>query len=257
MPPRISIITVCLNSAQTIRDTLISVASQDFHEVEHLIIDGGSRDGTLEVVRAEAGPCARLVSEPDLGIYDAMNKGIGLATGDVVGFLNADDTFAGPHVLQRVCEVMSRPGVDACYGDLVYVDSADPSRIVRYWKSGPFRPGSFSRGWVPPHPTFFTRASTYRQHGSFDLRYRLAADFDLLVRLFEGRRIAAEYLPEVLVRMRTGGATNKNLLNIFKQNLEICRALYRNGVPPSPFFAVSKVAARLRQRMTRFAGAVR
>lgn len=230
---KISIITVCYNSAETIGDTLRSVREQTYGDIEHLVIDGGSNDNTLSVVKAEGSHVAKVVSERDSGIYDAMNKGIALATGAVIGFINADDLYASPAVLAEVAALFDDPNIDACYGDLCYVKQDDTCAVVRYWQSSDFRPCTFEAGWCPPHPTFFVRREIYERFGTFDLGYRIAADVELMMRFLEVHQVRAKYLPEVLVKMRMGGTTNRNLSNIVKQNIEILRALKQHGLRSS------------------------
>ena len=245
---KISIITATYNSAKTIADTLDSIANQTFDDIEHIVIDGQSGDGTLSILDSHRGRIARIVSEPDLGIYDAMNKGIALATGDIVGLLNSDDAFATRDSLLRVAIAMQDPEIDCCYGDLVYVDSDDLQKVVRYWKSRPFAPGLFRRGWVPPHPTFYVRRHVYERHGMFNLNYRLAAEFELMLRMLEKHRIRSAYIRAVLVKMRLGGATNQSLLNIWRQNVEIYRSAQQHEIGMSlTQFVLAKIWARSSQ----------
>ena len=245
---KISIITVCYNSVATLGDTLASVAAQDYPDVEHIVIDGGSTDGTQALVEREGSHVKVLVSEPDKGIYDAMNKGFKLANGQVIGFLNADDMFAGDQVISRVASAFEYRKIEACFGDLLYV-AEDNLSVVRYWKSCPFVPGSFAHGWSPAHPTFYIRRSALERLGGFDLSYRLAADTELMMRYLEKGGVRAAYIPQVLVRMRVGGATNRSLRNIFRQNQEIFRALKKNDVPYSLIsFMLHKLANRIGQR---------
>lgn len=246
---KISVITVCYNSAETIGHTLRSVRDQTHGEIEHIIVDGASKDNTLEVVAAEGPHVAKLVSEKDNGIYDAMNKGIALASGDIVAFINADDFYAGPCVLTTVAEAFEKSDADCCYGDLCYVSQGDPTRTVRYWRSADFVPGAFEKGWCPPHPTFFVRRSVYQRLGGFDLSFKIAADFELMARYLEAARISSHYIPEVLVKMRLGGTTNRSLSNIFKQNAEIGRALKKLGLR---FSLVSFVLNKLVSRAIQF-----
>lgn len=249
---KISLVTVTWNSAATIGDTLRSVNAQTHPDVEQIVVDGGSRDATLAIVRDQGLRVAVLVSEPDRGIYDAMNKGLRLARGDVIGLINSDDFLAGPGVLAKVAAVFGDLAVDAVYGDLCYVAQNDPARVVRYWRSSPFRSGLFARGWAPPHPTLYIRRSLYERYGGFDLAYPLAADLELMARYFEVHRLRARYVPEVFVHMRTGGATNRSLANIARQNREIWHALRKHGLAGSMAgFALRKVASRLRQFITR------
>lgn len=242
---KISVITVCFNSSATIADTLRSVAMQTHPEVEHIVIDGGSTDTTLELVKCHGARVTRIVSEPDRGIYDAMNKGLALATGNVVGFLNSDDFFVDAHVLEHVCAAMRTPGVDACYGDLEFVDQLKLDRVVRFWKAGPYRKGACARGWMPPHPTFYARRRAYEQHGGFDLSFRMAADFEMSLRLLEVAHLHAVYLPKVMVQMRTGGASNRGLASLVRNNRETSRACVKHGFAGGPRFLASRLLYKL------------
>jgi glycosyltransferase involved in cell wall biosynthesis len=245
---KISVITVCHNAARTINDTHDSIRRQTYSDIEHILVDGGSTDGTLDIIGSYQDSSVTLISEPDAGIYDAMNKGIGLAGGEVVGILNADDVYANEHILEKIAEVFGNPAIEACYGDLVYVKNLDLHRIVRYWSAGPYAVGSFARGWCPPHPTFFVRKEVYDRHGCFDLHFGLAADFELMLRFLEKKRINTAYLPEIIVRMRLGGATNNSLRNILVQNKEIIMAFKKNQIYLSiPEFFAKKFWARFRQ----------
>lgn len=247
---KITVITVSYNSAATIADTVRSVASQSHSEVEHLVIDGWSADGTVQMAEAHRHPNLVLSSEPDKGIYDAMNKGLSRATGEVIGFLNADDFYADTNVLARVAKVFEDdPSVEACFGDLVYV-SEDNSKIVRYWKSRPYEKGSFALGWCPAHPTFYIRRSALERLGQFDLTYWLAADIEFMMRYLERGAVRSAYIPSVQVRMRVGGVTNQSLRNILQQNREIFHALRKNQVAHNAVsFWTHKVANRLWQRV--------
>lgn len=256
---KITVITVSYNSAATIADTLLSVASQTHPNIEHLVIDGRSTDNTVQVVEANWHPNLLLSSAPDKGIYDAMNKGLSRATGEVVGFLNADDFFADADAVARVAKAFEdNPSVEVCFGDLLYI-SQDKQSVVRYWKSQPFTTGSFARGWSPAHPTFYIRRSALARMGGFDLSYRLAADTEMMMRYLEKGRVSSVYISKVQVRMRVGGETNRSLCNIFGQNKEIFRALKRNGVPYSVIsFMLHKLANRFQQRwaVSRFKGQI-
>jgi len=218
---KISILTVCYNSAATLGDTLESVASQTYPNVEHIVVDGGSTDGTVDMLKARDQGRTKWVSEHDDGIYDAMNKGIFMATGDVVGTLNADDFYMSNHVLEDIAQVFLDTSIDACYGDLVYVSQNDVNHIVRLWKSNDYKSGLFKSGWMPAHPTFFVRKNVYERLGGFNLNYKIAADFELMFRFIEQEKIKTKYVPKILVRMRLGGTTNQSFSNIIKQNKEI------------------------------------
>lgn len=248
---KITVITVAYNAAATIAETIRSVAAQDYPKVEHIVIDGASLDGTAEIARRTPGRVSRLVSEPDDGLYDAMNKGLALATGDVVGFLNADDVYAHSGVLNRVAESLSNANVDACYADLVYVAPSDPHRIVRYWRSRPYEDGLFEKGWMPAHPTFYVHRSVYERLGGFDLAYKRQADFELTMRLMRVHKIRTVYVPEVWVRMRSGGLSNSSIIGVLKGNWEAYRACRAHGLRVTPFFIFRKIAGRIPQFFAR------
>ena len=237
---KITVITVTYNSAATVVDTLRSVAAQTHADIEHLIIDGGSTDDTLALVQSHGPHVARVVSERDQGIYDAMNKGLALATGEVVGFLNSDDIFADTLVIERVAKAMRVPGVDACYGDLAFVDQDNLSRVIRYWRPGAHLKGACARGWVPPHPTFYARRRAYEQHGGFDLAFPMAGDFEMGLRLLDVAGLNAVYIPALLVRMRTGGASNGGLSSVIRNNRETSRACVKHGFPGGVKFLASR-----------------
>lgn len=226
---KITIITVCYNSESTIADTLLSVANQSFQEVEHLVIDGNSTDLTIKVVESNRHRNLLLFSEPDNGIYDAMNKGFRHASGEVIGFLNSDDYYVDVSVLEKVAMAFQDQSVEACYADLEYV-TQDNSRIARYWKSKSFAKGDFARGWCPAHPTFYVRKSALERLGYFDTSFKFAADVEFMMRYLEGGALKSVYIPHVMVRMRLGGSSNKSWANILKQNKEIFRALRKNKV---------------------------
>ena len=250
---KISVITVSYNSATTIGDTVLSVASQMHPDIEHLVIDGLSNDDTVKVVESNRHPNLVLSSEPDAGIYDAMNKGLTRATGEIIGFLNADDFFADDEVLVRVAKAFEAdPNIEACFGDLVYV-TEDNRKVVRYWKSRPYEKGCFARGWSPAHPTFYIRRSALNRLGHFDLAYRLAADTEFMMRYLERGAVRSAHIPHVQVRMRLGGATNQSWRNVVLQNREILQAFKKNCIPYSlPSFVLHKLASRFWQRLAGF-----
>jgi glycosyltransferase involved in cell wall biosynthesis len=251
-PLKFSIITVVFNNEKTIADTVRSIAIQTYPNVEYLVIDGLSTDGTLQKLHQYSEVVTRVISEKDKGIYDAMNKGIALATGDIIGFINADDFYPSPDVLSTVATAFNSSGADSCFGDLCYVQQNDVSRIVRYWKSCTFKLGLFEKGWCPPHPTFFVRRAVYQRLGGFNLDYKIAADVELMARFLAAGRITSHYIPQVLVHMRLGGTTNRNLGNIVKQNLEIRRGLLAQGLRFSWLdFVWSKVLSRAFQFVQR------
>lgn len=227
---KISVITATFNSAATVGSCMASVASQDWGDIEHVIVDGGSTDDTLDVVNnAERAP-DQLVSEPDKGIYDALNKGIAMATGDVVGFLHSDDVFADEAVLSRIADAFERESVDAVYGDLQYVRAADLDAVIRHWTAGEFSRKKLQWGWMPPHPTLYVRREWYEQIGGFDLNYSIAADYHSMLKLFGNPEFRAAYISSVLVKMRVGGASNRSLTNIVRKSREDLRAMRETGV---------------------------
>jgi glycosyltransferase involved in cell wall biosynthesis len=246
---KISIITATYNCNPILIDCLNSVALQSYNNIEHIIIDGASTDGTLPLINSKRDQISVLVSEPDNGIYDAMNKGIKLATGNIIGFLNSDDFYANNEIISKVAIEFKRdPYLDVCYADLIYVNKLNSNKNIRYFKSSKFKQGLFSKGWCPPHPTFFVRRSAYERYGSFDLNYRIASDFDLMMRFLEIHKIKSRYIPEVWVKMRMGGVSNKNLKNIWLQNREILNSLQRNGLKVNPIiFFVYKIVSRFQQ----------
>lgn len=226
----ISVITVVFNRADTIGQALASVQAQSLHGVEHVVIDGLSTDGTLSVLKSKRDRIAVLVSERDAGIYDALNKGLSRATGDVIGLMHSDDFYAGERVLEKVAAAFADPAVDGVYGDLDYVAKEAPDQIIRRWRSGAYDRAKLAQGWMPPHPTLFLRRSVIEQWGGYDTTYRIAADYDAVLRYLWKGRIQLAYIPEVLVKMRVGGESNRSLSRIIRKSREDYRALRSNGV---------------------------
>ena len=250
MSLKITVITVCYNSAATIRDTLVAVAQQDYKNFEHLVIDGASTDGTVDIIRQWTGHPVVFTSEPDKGIYDGMNKGLLRASGDVIGFLNADDFYADASVLEKIARAFQDEQIDACFGDLVYI-SKDKRRIIRNWKSRAFVKGDFANGWCPAHPTFYIRKSAMERCGVFDQSFKLASDVEFMMRYLEQGSVHSVYIPQVMVRMRVGGATNESWRNVLQQNKEILAALKKNRVPFTKIgFVIHKFKNRLWQYTT-------
>ncbi len=227
---KISIITITYNSEETLEDTIKSVVSQSYKNIEYIIIDGGSTDGTMDIVNKYKEFISIIVSEPDKGIYDAMNKGVNKATGNLVGILNSDDFYTNDNVLQNIA---SRIGTnDGIYADLVYVDRVNTDKIIRYWKSKEYKEGSFLKGWMPPHPTFFIRKEIYNKYGTYNLSLKSAADYELMLRLIHKEKISITYLPEIITKMRVGGQSNASLSNRLKANKEDRMAWDINNINP-------------------------
>lgn len=244
---KISIITVVYNGAATIASAVDSVLSQDHPDVEYIVIDGASKDATLAILKGYGDKIAVLVSEPDRGIYDAMNKGLARATGDVVGILNADDFYADKTVLSAVAQQLGQRGAEALIGDLVFVKPDRPDQVVRYYGSRNFTLRKFERGDMPPHPTFFVRRAVYDRLGNFDTQYRMCADFDLMLRFLYIGKVSYTYLPKVMVTMRTGGITNQGFKSKIRLNREIMHSMRKNGLPASPWRVYTKYFTKIFQ----------
>lgn len=227
---KISIITVAYNAATSISATLRSVAAQIYPDVEHIVIDGGSTDGTLECIAAHGEHLAHMVSEPDRGIYDAMNKGIRLATGDIIGILNADDVYADNQVLARIAALMATEPLDAVYGDAVFFDPDNPAVTVRRYRSRRFSPARIAWGWMPAHPTLFLQREVFDRFGLYRPDFRIAGDYEFVARIFKNGNLRYRYLPEVLVRMSIGGASTGGWRSTLLLNREVLRACRDNGI---------------------------
>ncbi len=231
---KVSIITVVFNAEKTIGDALDSVAKQDYGNIEHIVIDGASTDNTMAEVQARANNLAKFVSEPDSGIYDAMNKGLALATGDVIGLLNADDVLQDNTVISQVAAAHLDDSLDACYANLVYVKSYDLSQVTRYWRSENHYKGLCFRGWMPAHPTLYLKRRVYDKVGNFNTDLRYQSDLEFCARAFEVHSISSKYIPELWVRMRLGGVTNNSLATMIKGNWESYKALRKLGLKRDP-----------------------
>jgi glycosyltransferase involved in cell wall biosynthesis len=227
---KISVITAVRNRVATVGEALDSVQSQSWADVEHVVVDGVSTDGTLELLETRRREIAVLVSERDSGIYDALNKGLNLATGDVIGLMHSDDIYADKHVLADIAAAFDDPKIDAVYGDLNYVARNDTSRVIRRWRSGEYSRVRLAEGWMPPHPTLYLRRHVIEHWGGFDETFRIAADYDVILRYFARGRIRPAYVPRVLVKMRVGGESNRSLARVFCKSREDYVALRRNRV---------------------------
>lgn len=242
---KISVITAVFNAAGTIEETLLSVAQQTHPDVEHIVVDGASSDATVEIIARHRDKLTRFVSEPDRGIYDAMNKGLALASGQVVGFLNADDLYASKDVLSRVVGIMERESLDALFGDVEFFRPKDPTRTVRRYRSARFSPDQIALGWMPAHPALFLRRRVYESYGLFRTDYRIAGDFEYCARIFHSNSLVYRSLPETLVRMRTGGISTSGWRNTLLLNREVLRACRENGIDTNILKIFSKYPAKL------------
>lgn len=245
----LSLITASYNSSRTIADTLRSVNAQTYPKIEYLVVDGGSKDDTMAIVEREGERVTSAVSEPDKGIYDAYNKGLRRATGDVIGFINSDDYYCAPDVIESVMKAFEDPTVEAVHADLVYVDPDKTDKIERHWKSRPATVENLRRGFIPAHPTLFLTRAAYDKVGEYDTNYRLAADYDFMLRAFYVQQLKSVYLPQIWVRMRSGGATGGTAASIMKQNEEIRASQVAHGLNyPKALFFAHKVVDRSFQR---------
>ncbi|ARN64741.1 glycosyltransferase [Vibrio vulnificus] len=227
---KVSVITATYNSSQTIVDTVRSLEGQTYSDIEYIIVDGASKDNTLQVIELNCSRVSKIISEPDRGIYDALNKGIQAATGDIIGFLHSDDLLAYPQAIADLVNTMQASQSQAVYADLEYVSKDDISKTVRLWTSGEYQKQNLLNGWMPPHPTFYMRRECYQALGVFDLSFRISADYDSLLRYLWLNSVTMSYLPKVLIKMRVGGASNRSLSNIYKKSCEDIRALKNSQV---------------------------
>lgn len=246
---KLSIITVVYNNEKTIKEAMQSVLGQSYRDIEYVIIDGGSRDNTVNFINEYKEKLGYFSSEKDDGLYDAMNKGINACTGDVIGILNSDDLYQDLDVIKDVMQQFNDdPNLDILYGDLVYVKSYDTNKIVRYWKSKKYYDHFFENANVPPHPSLFVRSKVYNESGLFDLQYKLAADYELMLRMFKKHNFNSKYLNRLIIKMRLGGATNQSFSNIVNQNKEILKSWKNNGLR-APFYLMP---LRIFKRLVQF-----
>ncbi len=248
---KVSIITAALNRAETIEGCIRSVLEQTHPHIEHIIIDGGSTDGTVELVRNYEGRLAHWVSEPDSGIFDALNKGLRAASGDVIGTLGADDFYPDDRVIETVVETFSRSGCDCCFGDKLYVDHKDATRAVRYWVASGYAPGRFRLGWMPPHLAFYAKRELFERFGFYRTDLPISADYELMLRFMERHRVSARYIPRILAKMRTGGLSTQGLRSRIEQSFEDYRAWKVNGLRGGLFAVVMKKVRKLPQLVRR------
>ncbi len=248
---KVSILTVCYNSEVTIEDTIKSVLSQTYTDIEYILIDGKSTDSTIEIIQRHKEGIAKIISEKDEGMYDAINKGINLSTGEIVGILNADDFYIDHNVIGEVVVKMKEEKADSLYSDLYYVAAEDTNKVIRNWVSGKYNRQKFLYGWMPPHPTFFVKRSAYQKFGKFNLSLKSAADYELMLRFLFKNKLSTCYLPRPLVRMRVGGMSNVSLRNRIKANKEDRMAWEMNGLKPKSFTLLVKPLRKLIQYVKR------
>ena len=246
--PRLSvtIITVCYNSVNTIKNTIQSVLNQSYENIEYIIIDGQSTDGTLEILNQYKDQI-NFISEPDKGMYDGLNKGIEKASGDIIGILNADDFYIDKNVIEDVVKQMQVENAAALYADLYYVDAENTDDIKRYWKSGRYKHGDFIKGWMPPHPTFFLKKECYEEYGIFNISLKTAADYELMLRMLHKHQVPSTYLNRVIVKMRVGGMSNVSLMNRYKANREDKKAWEINDLKPAAYTFLFKPMRKIVQ----------
>ena len=218
--PLVTIITIVHNNVKTIRTAVQSVAHQSYENIEHIVIDNCSNDGTLEAIYQQENDISLIISEPDDGIYHALNKGIKLANGEIIGFLNSDDVLKNRNTITTIVQNLMAEDNEAVYGDLQYFSKQRPNRIIRSWKSNKYTSKKFRQGWMPPHPTFYTYKDIYLKYGFFDISYKISSDYDMMLRLLYEKKIKAKYIPEVLVKMQRGGVSNQNLRSIMLKSKE-------------------------------------
>ena len=229
---KITIITITYNSAATIEQTINSVLNQDYKNIEYIIVDGGSTDNTLKVIEKYKTRISKFISEKDNGLYDALNKGLALATGDFIGILHSDDFYIDNTILEKYVNTFIKNNSDAVYSDLFYVNKDDTNKVIRKWKSGNHKPNSFLHGWMPPHPTFFVKRSLYEKYGKFNLDFKHSADYELMLRFIHKHKIKLTYLKEFTIKMRVGGQSNASVQNRLNANLEDRKAWKVNGLKP-------------------------
>lgn len=236
---KFSLITATYNSARNITTVVSSLNKQTFSNIDWIIVDGASQDNTVEVIKDKFQGNLNIISEKDNGIYDALNKGLRKATGDIVGFLHSDDLLASNDVIKQIADIFQQEDVDGVYGDLQYVAKEDTSRLIRYWSSNDFKSSLLKKGWMPAHPTLFLKRKVYEKHGHFNLDYKIAADYDLMLRIFGDSTLKFHYLPKVITKMRVGGASNRSFKNIKLKSTEDLKALKANGIP-NPYLVLAR-----------------
>ncbi|MCC9168220.1 glycosyltransferase family 2 protein [Pontibacter harenae] len=244
---KVSIITIVYNNRETIADAINSVLNQSYPDIEYIVVDGLSTDGTVEVIRSYGHKISKFVSEKDEGLYDAINKGINLATGDVIGLLHSDDLLSSPDTVATIAKAFEEEDVDSVYGDLLYVQKQDISKVVRNWISGHYKRTNFLYGWMPPHPSFYVKRTCYKSYGLYNTDFKSAADYELMLRYLYKHKLSTYYIPKVLVRMRVGGKSNATLKNRLRANQEDYNAWLVNGLKPHFYTRILKPLRKLVQ----------
>lgn len=244
---KVAIITVCYNSAETIESAIQTVLSQDYPDVEYIVVDGASSDRTLEIIDQYRDRISQVISEPDKGVYDAINKGIKAASADVVGLMHSDDLYAHPRVISDIVAAFKQHGTDAVYGDLEYVSRTETDKVIRNWQSKPYHRKLFKQGWMPPHPTLYVKRELFDKYGYYNLDLRISADYELMLRYFYKHRITSTYLPQVLVKMRVGGISNVSLKSRLEANQEDRKAWAMNDLKPGIFTLFAKPLSKIFQ----------
>jgi glycosyltransferase involved in cell wall biosynthesis len=244
---KVSIITISYNNSKTIAETIESVIKQTYKNIEYIIVDGKSVDNTVGIIKSYGASITKFISEKDSGIYDAMNKGIMLARGDIIGFINADDKLNSDNCISEIVNVFQADDLDIVYGDKIYTKNNNTDKIVRYWKAGEYNRKNFKRGWMPPHLSTYIKASFYQKHGKFRTDFRIAADYELMFRFMYKYKAKSKYLPMVIARMRIGGISNKSIKNILVSNYEVYKSWKINGFHISPFIIARKPISKVTQ----------
>ena len=247
---KVSIITVCYNSEKYIRSAIESVLNQSYKDIEYIVIDGKSKDSTVNIIKSYEplfDGRMKWVSEPDNGIYDAMNKGISFSTGDLIAILNSDDVYYDNDVIKDTVSQIQQSGTDTLYGNIEFVKTDSIDVVVRKWKSSPFFAGSFRKGWHPPHPSFFVKKKIYEQYGAFDTSFEVSADFELMLRLFEKNKVSNIYFDRLIVKMRMGGESTGSLKKIIIGNRGVLRAFKKNGITVSCLYPIYRLVPKLLQ----------
>jgi glycosyltransferase involved in cell wall biosynthesis len=248
---KVSIITITFNSEATLKDSIESVVNQSYNDIEYIIVDGKSTDNTLSIIESYKDKISKVISEKDKGLYDALNKGIALATGDLIGIIHSDDFYINNFVIEKIVKSIEENNSDAVYADLYYVDKVYTNKIFRKWKSGNYTYGRFINGWMPPHPTFFAKRSCYEKFGSFNLSFVSAADYELMLRFIHKHKIKLAYLPEFIIKMRVGGKSNVSLKNRIRANNEDRKAWIINGLKPKFYTLYAKPLRKIIQLFKR------